>query len=294
MRSRIRITRKFICPICRKESNLTYNLSEWVIISNANPECGCGCERQPVTNIRYNQLISYHQKMQLSQPPFRLSNRSECDLSKSITDFHKMFTHSRIKDINLEELVYNALKKEPSYNTVEWVTGSHNSQYDIRINRDSPDLISIKSVTYPSMKKDTIKLMGNRVTKGNGDINEINYILNTYRPTVIYALAHEKKYPTLYYQSYYIDHTVIKYPESADLWEPIHGVRKKVGERVGYKYISPNGVIMEISDCRSAQIDWTIPLSLCRVGNKYNTNINPCCFGQEPPISSRSQIRCNA
>jgi len=111
-----------------------------------------------------------------------------------------------------------------------------------------------------------ISISGHRLTKANGDFDEINRILKSNVSNLVvccnYTLSTGKKQ----YIIRYIDEEKFSYPITGSEWKPKYSTRKNKIEASLYEWNSPNGIRMTITPSMSWQIWWFVSLSFFRVG----------------------------
>jgi hypothetical protein len=194
---------------------------------------------------------------------FELSDISIQNLTNNLNLFHQIFKKCICKGEYIEELFQQCLEQDPVLTgKVEWKYGSHKSKYDIKIPTDQ---ISIKSGTIT--EGNLVSISGHRLTKLNGDLNEINKTLKSNVSNLVICCNFIPVNGKKQYIIRYLDKEVFSYPKFGSEWIPKSGKKNKSKSKITlYEWTSPNGIYMTITPSMSWQIWRNVPLLLFRTG----------------------------
>ena len=185
---------------------------------------------------------------------YKLTPRMEQHIKQDLIEYHRILGASRCSGTQLEEIIFKSIQLDhETGHHAKWNAGSHATDSDIIVVADKVEYpIQIKS---GKLTVDYIKLSGYRMTKFNGDIEQITEYLNSKSSniiSVVHKLQNDDSSRHHIYQIFYIDY---KYLRSLDYqkWYKINS---------GFKQTNTWNVEFGLFPKMSWQVWWTIPISL--------------------------------
>ena len=197
-----------------------------------------------------------------------MSDVTRKTLQSKLETYHGIFHHNKCEGNEIEEIFHDALDMDPKYaGKLEWTPNSHNPGTDITFLGNPPEDFSIKSGKFSSKKRNVLTVSGNRLTRAEGDLNDINALLKSYTSKCMICFVCDKA-DGFKYQIIYVDSDKFIYPDTAKAWTA--EVSKKSGKISSYVWTAPNGMKMKLTPAMSWQIWWGIPTNLCRFGPLFD------------------------
>ena len=178
----------------------------------------------------------------------------EQNFRQLLNQYHDLFDGGRCSGWELEELFVKAIKSDTNANHLpKWREKGHDDKEDILVIENGKQYhVQIKSGQIKGKKDPKLKLSGHRLTRYDGDLEQITNYLNRRKAnfiTVPYRQLENEQGRSHIYRLGYIDHYILAEIDSRD-W-----IKR------GVSWINQNrhGVVFRLTPSMSWQIWWDIP-----------------------------------
>ena len=197
---------------------------------------------------------------------YRLTGRMAQRMKRDLSDYHRLFSGTRCKGWQLEELLVAAINSDTgSDHHATWVENGQSKGYDFKVRWNPPGKerittpIQVKSGKFFKKGKQDVEFNGFSLNRFRGDLEQITDYINDNNNDIIsvpYYYIDSDQGRKHIYQLCYIDSEVVS-DVVKDKWEKRE--HQTLGHVTQWNQVSRNGTLHQLRPTADWKVWWKIP-----------------------------------